>query len=121
MGARKVKRVITQKENGREVELMAGETFQVSLPENPTTGYRWTVYGSSATLVGLEKEEYDAPGEDPARPMLGRGGTRVLTFKAAEPGAVELVLRLRRSWEKESEFAASFSVKLKILERPALR
>ena len=67
-------------------------------------------------LADLEKEEYAGPGEDANKPLLGSGGTKVLTFKAEKSGGTELVLRLRRSWEAETEFADSFSVKLKIVE-----
>ena len=112
----KDRKVITHKENGREFKITVGETFQVSLPENPTTGYQWKVYKSGAPFVDLEKEEYVEPGEDLAMPIAGRGGTKFLAFKAAKPGETELALRLRRSWEDESKFADFFSVKLKIIE-----
>jgi len=114
MKMEKGRRIITDGENGREFKISAGETFQISLPENPTTGYRWEINGSGAPFVGLEKEEYAAPEDGPAGPVLGRGGTRSFIFKAVEPGRTELILRLRRSWEAESESAGSFSVKLEI-------
>ncbi|MCX5786563.1 MAG: protease inhibitor I42 family protein [Elusimicrobia bacterium] len=115
MKQEKDRKIITQNENGREFELAMGETFQVSLPENPTTGYQWEVYKSGAPFVGLEKEEYIAPEENLSGHIVGRGGTKLLTFEAAKPGEAELALRLRRSWEAESEFVDSFSVKLKIV------
>jgi inhibitor of cysteine peptidase len=116
MKLEKDKKVITPKGNGQAFEITVGETFQVSLPENPTTGYRWIVYGSGMPFVSLDKEDYVTPENDPARPILGGGGTKILTLKAAKPGETELSLRLRRSWEAESEFADSFSIKLKIVE-----
>jgi inhibitor of cysteine peptidase len=116
MKREKDQKVITHKENGREFEITVGETFQVSLPENPTTGYRWRVCKSGAPFIVLQKEEYVEPEEDLARPRMGRGGTKFLTFKAAKLGETELALRLSRSWEDESKFVDFFSVKLKIVE-----
>jgi inhibitor of cysteine peptidase len=116
MKPKKVKKVITNKDNGKEIGLAAGETFQVSLPENPTTGYRWMVYGSTVSFISLENDDYNVPKQGHGRPRLGQGGTRLLTFLAAQPGETQLILRLRRSWEKESDFAEAFSVKLKISE-----
>ena len=109
-------KIITAGENGQEFKMAAGETFQLSLAENPTTGYQWAVAGSSTPVVELEKEEYFAPKNDPARPIMGQGGVKLLTFKALNPGETELVLHLRRSWEAESEFVESFSIVIKVLE-----
>lgn len=116
MKAEKGQKIITHKDNGRGFKITVGEKFQVSLAENPTTGYQWKVYKSGAPFVELEKEEYVEPEEDSAKPRVGRGGTKILTFKAANMGKTELILRLRRSWEDESKFVDSFSVKLKIVE-----
>lgn len=116
MKAEKGQKVITHKNNGREFKISVGETFQVSLPENPTTGYEWKVRKSGSPFIGLEKEEFVEPKEDLPRPKVGRAGTKILTFKAAKVGKTELALRLRRSWEDERKFVDSFSVKLKIVE-----
>ncbi len=116
MRPEKDQRVLTPGENGRTFEITVGEIFQVSLPENPTTGYQWSVYNSGTPLISLEKEEYVIPENNPARPIMGGGGTKLLTFKAAKPGETEPSLRLRRSWEAESEFVDYFSIKLKIVE-----
>ena len=116
MKAEKGQKIITHKDNGREFKITVGETFQVSLSENPTTGYQWKVYKSGAPFVALKKEEFIEPKEDLPRPRVGRGGTKILTFKVAKVGETELILRLRRSWEDESKFVDSFLVKLKIVE-----
>ena len=42
--------VFTEDNNGSSVELATGDTFQVKLNENPTTGYQWAL----ETTDGLE-------------------------------------------------------------------
>ncbi|TET70367.1 MAG: hypothetical protein E3J56_08095 [Candidatus Aminicenantes bacterium] len=107
--------IFTQKHNGKEFKIHIGETFQVILPENPTTGYIWTVYKPGTPNISLVSKSFSSPQEEP--PAVGRGGTRIFTFRASEVGLAELHLRLRRPWEEESKFSDSFHIKLKIIDQ----
>lgn len=102
-------RVFSEGNNGKEYVLSSGESFQVHLPENPTTGFLWTVLESSSPNLELEGKEF-LPCKD--RRMVGAGGTRVLIFKATSKGRAVLHLGLKRPWEKEGEFAGTYSLKL---------
>ena len=91
--------------------LASGESFEVRLPENPTTGYIWEVEHVPEAVAGLEREAFEQEPADPR--IVGRGGIKIFVFKAREPGAGEIVLRLRRPWQRESPID-SFVLKLEI-------
>jgi len=107
--------IFTRQYDGKEFKIQVGETFQVILPENPTTGHLWTVYKSGTPHISLVSKSFSSPQEEP--PIEGRGGTRIFTFKASEVGLAELILRLRRPWEEEGKFSDSFRIKLKISDK----
>jgi len=107
--------IFTSQHNGREFRIHVGETFQVILPENPTTGYIWTVYKSGLPNIRLMSKTFSSPREELR--VVGRGGTRIFTFKAVKVGTAELILRLRRPWEGDSKFIDSFLIKMKIFKQ----
>lgn len=92
-------------------ELEVGENFEIRLPENPTTGYTWAAVKIPEGLLRSESESFEAETADPR--IVGRGGTKVMVFKALRAGSGELELRLRRPWEKEA-FIDSFVLKITI-------
>lgn len=108
---------VTKNDNGKELSLKVGDSFLVSLPENPTTGYRWELAGDTSAYLAAAKDEYVPAAQ--AGGMVGGGGVRELTFSAKAPGSVKLALRLRRSWEKPDQAVDSFSVTLNISAPPA--
>jgi inhibitor of cysteine peptidase len=82
-----------------KIEIVVGETFQIKLKCNPTTGYDWE-------LKSIDREIAVPTGEvefqqSPAKPgMVGVGGSCVLEIKGVKPGKTKAVLVYRRSWEK---------------------
>jgi inhibitor of cysteine peptidase len=101
---------LTQADNGRSLALQVGGTFTVSLDENPTTGFQWAIDSSGGDLVKLQASEY-VPA---ASAGVGRGGRRILTFKAQRAGDGQLKLELRREWQ--NSIAERFTVTLQIRE-----
>jgi inhibitor of cysteine peptidase len=97
---------LTREDAGGRRRVRVGEPIQVSLPEAPTTGYRWQADVDPGALRQVE-DRFDPPGE-------ARGGTgeRAATFEAVRPGPARLRLVLRRSWEQEpaEEFAVDLDV-----------
>ena len=107
--------IFTQQHDGKEFKMRRGETFQVILSENPTTGHLWTIYKSGTPHISLVSKSFSSPEEEP--PIVGGGGTRIFTFKATKVGLAELILRLRRPWDEEGKFSDSFRIKLKISDK----
>ncbi|MBZ5681317.1 MAG: protease inhibitor I42 family protein [Acidobacteriia bacterium] len=95
--------------NGREVELVAGEEFELSLPETPTAGYRWTLKGSGEPACSLVHESFQ-----PATGKVGGSGTHSWRFRAVAPGNCLLALEYKRSWEARSEPARTFTLKVRV-------
>jgi len=104
--------------NGRRVVLQAGQLLRIGLPENPSTGFQWRVpteLKSKLTPVLLEQEDIvQAPNGPP-----GSSGIRYLNFEAAAPGATDLEIHYRRSWEPDRPPARKF--KIHVIVRPVPR
>jgi predicted secreted protein len=73
------------------ISVAAGDTFQVSLRANVTTGYHWELADSlDARVVARVGHAYVA---DPnPRHAVGSGGVDHWTFRGVAPGATEIVL-----------------------------
>jgi inhibitor of cysteine peptidase len=79
------------------VEANPDDIVVVSLPENPSTGYRWTTDQVGDPVLTLE----DSGFSQSADMRIGEGGTRTFRFKARGAGTTRLRLVLRRQWESE--------------------
>jgi len=79
--------------HGTTVAVALGDVLAVRLPENPTTGYVWTIESANALLELLESA-YRVEGD-----AVGAGGTRTFRFRAVQAGAGDVHLRLARAWE----------------------
>jgi len=72
----------------------------VSLSENRTAGYQWTVESLTGELT-VVSSEFAPPADD--RP--GAGGRRAIVLRAGGPGAGELVVRYQRPWDSDTAAA----------------
>jgi inhibitor of cysteine peptidase len=88
---------ITSDGADRTVNVPGGEDISVTLPENPTAGYRWVVEGVTGD-VSLVSSDF-SPADD-AKP--GAGGRRIVRLRAGDHGQGELRLRYERAWEGAS-------------------
>lgn len=100
----------------REVALQVGQTLKLSLSENASTGYQWSIppeLKSKLTPVLREREEtVEAPDGPPGRP-----GVRHLYFEAVAEGTADLEIHYRRSWESNTPPARKF--RIRVLVQPA--
>ena len=91
----------------------AGDTFNIQLRSNPTTGYRWQlVEPFDKTRLEKVSNHYQADA-NPNR-MVGVGGTETWTFKALKSGHAEIQLRYIRSWEAQDPSAQVAKYQIKI-------
>jgi inhibitor of cysteine peptidase len=87
-------RQINQEQAGETIPVEVGDTLELKLAENPTTGYRWQVDKNTSDLLELQTSDYAPMGTG-----LGAAGLRTFTFKVARPGTARLRLASIREWE----------------------
>jgi inhibitor of cysteine peptidase len=102
---------VTEQDNGRDIDLNAGDTLIVTLPSNPSTGYSWTVAGEPAPLK-LQKSTFHKKTADSK--VVGASGTSLLRFAATSSGIANLTLVYRRSWEYNAPPLKTFSVRVNV-------
>ena len=100
-------------QSGQTLSPGVGDRIQITLPENPTTGYRWAIVEATAglELVSDRFEKGDHSGR------IGAGGERVLILVVREPGPQNLRLVLRRAWEASASDRSTFTIDL-VAHRP---
>jgi inhibitor of cysteine peptidase len=86
--------IVSEGHNGGTVQVKAGSSITVQLPETPTTGFRWTVSASDPHLLALTGDDFQLTSTG-----TGGGGLRILRFLAKGEGNADLELRLARSWD----------------------
>lgn len=99
---------LDQTDDGRVVHVKQGEVVTVRLPENPTTGYRWQLEPLDGDVLAPLDDQYVA-----GSALAGAGGARTLRLSAARSGQAQVVLSLRRSWEKKAPIR-TFSVTVSV-------
>lgn len=104
--------------NGREIELRVGETLEISLSENASTGYRWTIRPESVRKFDKILHERSQVAHGAGAP-LGKPGTRGFYFEAVGPGAVDLDLEYRRPWEVDKTPARKFKLRIRVIPASA--
>ena len=90
---------ITEADTNKTVTATVGDEVSVSLKENPTTGYEWNmIAGPGLTAVS---DDFIGPSPSPS-PMMGAGGTQVVTVKVTSAGSSELTGNYRQQWTSPS-------------------
>lgn len=93
-------------DDGRAVDARPGTTIVIELPENPTTGFRWSLRSKVEPVLTTESDSFERPAE--ARP--GAGGSRRFAFAASAPGEASILLWNWREWEGEGSVAKRYQV-----------
>ena len=100
---------LSEKDNGRSVELKVGGVLEVTLPQNASTGYHWAV-DHVDDVVSLTASQPIRPSSD----APGAGGGVSFTFRGEKPGAGAIALKNARSWEGDSSVAGRFRVEVHV-------
>ena len=104
-------RELTLADNGTLVSVAQGDTIQVVLSGNPTTGYEWVFAGTDESILASAGSSYTP--DSASAEIVGSGGTYRYLFTAVAAGEVRLRLVYKRSWE--TEIAEAFDVTIRIL------
>ena len=102
--------VVTERDDGRTLDLQVGEAIRVKLPENATTGYRWAIESINPQLI----EAREAAPNYPAN-AIGAGGEVEWVFLAKAPGTTQITLKLWRHWEGDASIVQRFRLRVRIL------
>ena len=87
---------LTGDDAGTTVKVRNGDTFQVKLDGNPTTGYSWEPENLDTSILE-QQGDWDF---DPESSAVGAGGTVTTTFKAVGAGTTTLRLIYHRPFEQ---------------------
>lgn len=73
------------------INVKEGQTFNISLPSNPSTGFHWEpIYNT--TYLELVNQSFQS--DNPGAP--GAGGNETFTFKAIKPGETNITFNYQR-------------------------
>jgi inhibitor of cysteine peptidase len=104
---------VTVKARDKEgkVKLAKGDTLEVRLLSNRTTGFGWQIgKNDNDKLKSLGRPTY----ERPKKPLPGAGGVDVFRFTAEAPGKTELELVYKRPFEKDKPPAKTYKLSVEI-------
>lgn len=85
------------KSSGARNALSVGDTFQVVLKGNPTTGFAWHYTIEKNDLVKLVSED-----AVPDSNLIGAGSTFTWNFQALKAGQTKITYKYYRDWEGEA-------------------
>lgn len=77
-----------------------GQTLELTLPENPTTGYLWQVAKPQNILKVEEIYRQDVLKSQQA--MVGVAGKKMFRFTALQPGEEWIHVKHARPWEQKA-------------------
>lgn len=105
--------IADENDNGQTVTMGAGDALQISLPENRSTGYVWSIVtNDEAVLRPTDEPSYAIEGE----PLPGAGGRVTFYFTAAGAGEVSLQLINARPAETAVEAVEAFALLVKVTD-----
>ena len=99
---------ISSSQNGQVVSIKVGETVELRLPENSSTGYRWTVDTIDEARAIVEETGFRG------RAAPGSGGDAYWRLRATGPGAAAIALKRWRPFEGDRSIVERFAITLQI-------
>ncbi|WP_122411635.1 protease inhibitor I42 family protein [Pseudomonas viridiflava] len=94
------------------LSLKAGQTLILTLPSNPTTGFRWLTQNPAQDILRSLGPEVYANGGN--KEMIGSGGESVWRFKAAQAGSGHLLMVYQQPWAPEVPAEQTFDCSIKV-------
>jgi len=99
---------VDESADGREIELALHGELEISLKENPTTGFGWVVEGLAKPVCDLAADHFES-----TTTARGSGGVHHWRLKAKQKGEGKVILSYRRSWEKKAPLR-SFTLTVRV-------
>ncbi|WP_460427191.1 protease inhibitor I42 family protein [Azotobacter armeniacus] len=89
--------VTLEEDDDCPLQLESHQQLVLTLPSNPSTGYRWQVRESASRVLRSLGPEVYSSAEQPA--VVGSAGQSTWRFQAVQAGQDSLLLVYRRPWE----------------------
>jgi predicted secreted protein len=80
------------------VQLAIGQTHEISLESNASTGFTWLAHYDDKILE-LVEERYEQPSASSGQPALGAAGAQIFVFKGLTKGETAVTFEYMRPWE----------------------
>ena len=93
-------------DDGHTVEAARSDLIVIEVPENPTTGYRWSLRSKVEPVLSHKGDDFQRATE----PRPGTGGSRRFEFSASAQGEAKILLWNWREWEGENSVAQRYSI-----------
>lgn len=104
--------LLDQQNITRTLTLNVGDTLQVSLGSNPSTGFRWTPQMQITDATVLAQAGHEVLGPSVARP--GAAGREVWALQAIGPGATTVSTTYGRPWSGGEKDSWTFSAEVTV-------
>lgn len=98
---------LDERADGSVASLRPGDAFAITLPENPSTGYRWSVVSDGAPVLRLDADSYR-----PLGTSAGAPGQHEWRMRVQGVGDAEVEMTYARSWGAQKP-ARRFSLRVK--------
>jgi inhibitor of cysteine peptidase len=95
--------------NGQTIERAVGDKIEITLPENPTTGFHWELIGGGEAMCAKLSDAFNRPPGPP-----GRGGEHSWEFQFTGLGDCAIELRYRRRWQKPAGDERTFKIRVRV-------
>lgn len=104
--------LLNQKNVGRDVSLAVGDTLQISLGSNASTGYRWApdLEISNTAVLAQAGHEVIAPAGSPP----GAAGSEVWALQALGRGTATVRARYGQPWQGGEKDAWTFTAQVTV-------
>ncbi|MCY1411098.1 Chagasin family peptidase inhibitor I42 [compost metagenome] len=94
------------------LQLHTGQLLTLTLPSNPSTGYRWLMQNPAGSLLrSLGPEVYSNP-EDAG--LVGSAGQSIWRFQVQAEGEGHLILVYQQPWAPEVPAVKTFDCAIKV-------
>lgn len=95
--------------DGREMTMHVGDSLNLSLAENPSTGFRWELKIKPEPEFEVLSDAFESNAGSP-----GAGGTHRWQWKAVRTGSASIQLEYRRPWETNAAPGQVFRLNLQV-------
>jgi predicted secreted protein len=97
-----------ERDDGHEIQISAGQTFEISLTETRTAGFRWIITSGGEPVCRVVKDSFDNSSTTP-----GKSGIHQWHFVVDTPGTATIEIVYRRQWQDKSPPARTYTLKIR--------